>query len=368
MPELPPYPPMSMLTGDTTMEALGKNFRAFHLKGLTPSTGIFCDELRHGLHSLDCYHKGGGGGEQLPQQLLSLYDGGLWQTTRMDEKRNSVVPHCYLSLFGGLQTSLVPDVFTEVSLESGGLSRFLFFRGEAPAFVDWVDEDLTPDTKCYLPHVISSLLDLPEFEPVPGQRLDEPAPGALVRLAPEASEAHRAWFLKTRAEMQVEGRLGFFNKLSRQSSRIALIIHLVNQIFPQSGHGEAEVSAETMEKAFRLASYLRHTQEEVLTLAAASRKAPALESVHREAARILLAHYQDIVDLNGAVSNQQLVEWLNAGGLQKVTPLNLKNVCTPLGIVPLKKQISRGVRGRQFTEEAMATLRLAAGMAGQSAV
>ncbi len=364
MPELPPYPPMSMLTGDTTMEALGKNYRAFHLKGLTPSTAIFCDELRHGLHSLDCYHKGGGGGEQLPQQLLWLYDGGLWQTTRMDERRNSVIPHCYLSLFGGLQTSLVPDVFTEISLESGGLSRFVFFRGEAPAYVDWIDEDLTPDTKHYIQLVLNSLLDLPEFDPAPGQSLDEPAPGTLIRLTPEAGEAQREWFLKTRAEMQVEGKLGYFNKLSRQSSRIALLIHLVNQIFLQPGKGENAVSVETMEKAFRLATYLRHTQEEVLTLAAASRKTPALESVHREAARILLAHSQDIMNLKGAVSNQTLVEWLNAGGLQKVTALNLKNVCTPLGVVPLKKQISRGVRGRQFTEETMATLRLAAGFVG----
>nr|MCR5258456.1 DUF3987 domain-containing protein [Desulfovibrio sp.] len=361
MPEPPPYPPMHMLTGDTTMEALGKNFRAFHLKGLTPSTAIFCDELRHGLHSLDCYHKSGGGGEQLPQQLLSLYDGGLWQTTRMDEKRNSVVPHCYLSLFGGLQTSLVPDVFTKTALEAGGLSRFLFFRGEAPAYVKWIDEDLTPDTKRNLPLVIGSLLDLPEFKPEQGQLLDEPAPGSVVRLTPEAGEAHKEWFYSTRAEMQAEGMLGFFNKVSRQSTRIALIIHLVGQVL---GQPDQLVTADTMEKAFRLTKYLRHTQAEVVSLTTANKDIPELESVHREAARILLAHLREIQALGGLVPNQKLVEWLNAGGLQKVNSLNLKKVCTPLGIAPVKNLIARGVRGRRITEDTLFILKAAAGVVG----
>ena len=368
IPETPPFPPMPMLSGDTTMEALGKNFKAFRDNGRIPTTAIFCDELRHGLKALGCYHAGGSGAEDIPQQLLSLYDGGSWQTTRVNEQRNAVIPHCYLSLYGGLQTGLVPDVFTEDTMLAGGLARFEFFRGEAPADAEWNGDDLNHQTKLAIPWVINTLLDMPdvpETQPTAGNSrcIDLSGLDNVIRLTPEAKEAHAEWFKRNRTAAQLEGRLGFFNKRSKQSSRNALIIHLVRQLFLKPENREPMVTAETMEKAFMLDEYLRHTLEEVLMLANAGRKAAMLEAVHRKAARIFLRHAEDIADLKGIVPNSTILEWLKAGGLASITSGNLRTVCTPLMVAAIPHTISRGVRGRRFSDETMAVLKVAAGEA-----
>lgn len=362
-PKLPAYPPMVKLGGDTTMEALGKAYKACRDCGLVPSTAIFSDELRNAFKAMGAYHAGGTV-EELPQQLLSLYDGGAWDTSRAAAERNMTLPHCYLSIFGGLQTALVPKMFTDDVLESGGLGRFMFFRGEPPLHERWIDEDLRPETRSVIHYVVGRLLDMPRAEPPAGGRggpVDLSGLSDTIGLTAEARAAQAAWFEEHRTRAAVEGTLGMFSKLSKQSSRIALILHLVRQEFLPEGEREPLITADTMQKSYRLTAYLERRAREVKTLVTAGTKAAALEAVHREASRIFLSHIDEIRAGGGKVPNATLVEWLNAGGV-KATSRSLQDICTPLGVSPLPSPLSKGVRGRRFTDATLAVMARAAGM------
>lgn len=361
-PKLPAYPPMVKLGGDTTMEALGKTYKACRDRGLVPSTAIFSDELRNAFKAMGCYHSGGTV-EDLPQQLLSLYDGEAWDTNRAAAERNMTIAHCYLSLFGGLQTALIPKMFTEDVLESGGMGRFMFFRGEPPMHERWIDEDLRPETREVIRFTVSRLLDMPAAIPPAGDggAIDLSGLSRVIGITPEAGALMAAWYEENRTRAAVEGTLGLFSKLSKQSSRLALLFHLVRQEFLPEAEREPLITAETMQKAFRLTAYLERRLREVRMLAAAGTKAAALDAVHREASRIFLAHVDEIRAGGGKVANATLVEWLNAGGV-KATSRSLQDICTPLGVAPLPSLMSKGVRGRRFTDAAFAVMARAAGM------
>lgn len=362
-PKLPSYPPMAKLSGDTTMEALGKAYKACRDRGLVPSAAIFSDELRGAFKAMGCYHSGGPV-EELPQQLLSLYDGAAWDTNRAAAERNMTIPHCYLSIFGGLQTALVGKLFTPDVLEAGGLGRFMFFRGEPPMHAKWRDDDLKPETREVIHYVVGSLLDMPRAEPPAGSGggpIDLSGLSDTIGLTAEASEAMARWYEENRTRAAVEGNLGMFSKLSKQSSRIALILHLVRQVFLPEAEREPLITAETMHKAFQLTAYLERRAMEVRTLVTAGTKAASLEAVHREASRIFLSHIDEIKACEGKVANATLVEWLNAGGV-KATSRSLQDICTPLGVAPLPSPLSRGVRGRRITDAALAVMARAAGV------
>ena len=362
-PKLPSYPPMAKLSGDTTMEALGKVYKACRDRGLVPSAAIFSDELRGAFKAMGCYHSGGPV-EELPQQLLSLYDGAAWDTNRAATERNMTIPHCYLSIFGGIQTALVGKLFTSDVLEAGGLGRFMFFRGEPPMHAKWRDDDLKPETREVISYVVGSLLDMPRAEPPAGSGggpIDLSGLSDTIGLTAEASEAMARWYEENRTRAAVEGTLGMFSKLSKQSSRIALIIHLVRQVFLPEPEREPLITAETMHKAFQLTAYLERRAMEVRTLVTAGTKAASLEAVHREASRIFLSHIDEIKACEGKVANATLVEWLNAGGV-KATSRSLQDICTPLGVAPLPSPLSRGVRGRRITDAALAVMARAAGV------
>ena len=362
-PKLPAYPPMAKMSGDTTMEALGKAYKACRDRGLVPSTAIFSDELRNAFKAMGCYHAGGTV-EELPQQLLSLYDGAAWDTNRAAAERNMTIPHCYLSIFGGLQTALIPKMFTPDVLEAGGLGRFMFFRGEPPMHEEWKDDDLKPETRKVIRFTVGRLLDMPRVEPPDvdgGGPIDLSGLDDTIGLTAEARALMASWYEENRTRAAVEGTLGMFSKLSKQSSRLALLIHLVTQEFLPEPERDPLITAETMQKAFRLTAYLERRAREVRTLVAAGTKAAALEAVHREASRIFLEHVDEIRAGGGKVANATLLEWLNAGGV-KATSRSLQDICTPLGVAPLPSPLSRGVRGRRFTDSTLAVMARAAGV------
>lgn len=362
-PKLPPYPPMVKLGGDTTMEALGKTFNACHKRGRVPSTAIFSDELRKAFKAMGAYHAGGTV-EDLPQQLLSLYDGEAWDTSRSDQTRNMTIPHCYLTIFGGMQTALVSQMFSMEQLESGGLGRFMFFRAEPPMHEKWNDEDLKPETRRVIGTIARRLLDMPDRQPPEGAGdgpIDLDDPNDEIGITQEASAAMARWYEENRSRAAVEGTIGLFAKLSKQSSRIALLLHLARQEFLPAEEREPLITAETMHKAFRLTAYLERTLKEVRTLALAGRKAASLETVHRVASKIFLSHAGEIRASGGVVANSTILEWLKAGGVN-ATSRSLQDICTPLDVRPFDKLIARGTRGRRFTDNAFAIMARAAGV------
>lgn len=360
-PEAPDYPPMIRMK-DTTLEALGDNFRAFQKAGRTPFTAIFSDELRNGLKSLDCY-TGGKGGMGL-SQLLSLYDGDSWDNARIDKQRCFTIPSCWLSVYGGLQTRLFPKVFTEEMIDSGGFGRWLFTRAEAPEEDPWNDEWLGKATQETIRRVMTNLLDLPERGTAPvltaggGIDLND---RSIVHLTDEAREAQRGWYNAKRRAAYADGTLSLFSKLSKQSSRLALLIHLSGwALTPQGTHPEA-IGADTMEKAFRLMEYFKQTQEELLALAKAGKAGASLDARHRKAALVFLRHAGEINAGGGVVSTKAMLAWLKEAGLT-VTSGKLAGLCKPLGIETAGR-LSSTERARRFTAQSFAVMKTVAGIA-----
>ena len=360
-PEAPDYPPMIRMK-DTTLEALGDNFRAFQKAGRTPFTAIFSDELRNGLKSLDCY-TGGRGGMGL-SQLLSLYDGDSWDNARIDKQRCFTIPSCWLSVYGGLQTRLFPKVFTEEMIDSGGFGRWLFTRAEAPEEDPWNDEGLGWTTQETIRRVMTNLLDLPEKGTAPVRAADggiDLNDQSIVYLTDEAREAQKEWYNAKRRAAYADGTLSLFSKLSKQSSRLALLIHLSGwALLPQGMHPEV-IGADTMEKAFRLMEYFKQTQEELLALAKAGKAGASLDARHRKAALVFLRHAGEINAGGGVVSTKAMLAWLKEAGLP-ITSGKLAGLCKPLGIETAGR-LSNTERARRFTPQSFAVMKTVAGIA-----
>lgn len=314
-PEEPAYPPKSLME-DTTLEALGDNLKRFYTSGKTPCTTLFCDELRQGLRSLDCY-SGGKAGVALPQ-LLSRYDMAKWDNTRLTDKgRDFTLPRAGASIYGGLQTSLIPDVFSLDMINSGGFGRWAFFLSEAPEHKRTQREPLMKSTTQTVAQIMDYLIRLPEA----GEG------GGIIQITPEAGECFDSWYEALYDSAFAEGRTDFVDKFSKLASRLALIIHLVNMAV--SDNPTEEVTLDTMQRALRLTEYFRQTQGRVLAYALG--RGASVQPRERTAARILLSHMPEIAAAGGRVPSSILLGWLKAGGLA-ISPRTFGSLCKALSL------------------------------------
>lgn len=346
-PEAPPRPALARM-GDTTLEALGENLKAFQERGQLPSTAIFVDELRGGLSSLSCYVSGGHAGRGL-SQLLSLYDGGVWDNARIDSSRCFTLPHAWLTVCGNLQPKLVPDVFNDAMIDQGGFGRFLFTIAESPEEFTPNLEELNPETKITIQNMMKNLLNLQ------GKKT--------IKFSEDAKELFLSWFIKKRKKAYIESRLDLFNKLSRQNTRLALVIYLVeNALLPPEKSNEF-ITVDIMKKAIKLTEYFEKTQKQVLMIAKLGKKVAMVDSVHRKVAEILLRYVDEIRTMDGAVAVKTIIDWLNKDGL-KVSSGDIVHLLTPLGIKSSKR---RHVRVRIFTDETVSVLKTIAGVQGRAA-
>jgi len=314
-PEEPAYPPKSLME-DTTLEALGDNLKRFYTAGETPCTTLFCDELRQGLRSLDCY-SGGKAGVALPQ-LLSRYDMAKWDNARLlDKGRNFTLPRAGASIYGGLQTSLIPDVFSLDMINSGGFGRWAFFLSEAPEHKRAQRKPLTKSTTQTVAQIMDYLIRLPEA----GEG------GGIIQITPEAGQCFDSWYEALYDSAFAEGRTDFVDKFSKLASRLALVIHLVN--LAVSDNPTEEVTLDTMQRALRLTEYFRQTQGRVLAYALG--RGATVQPRDRTAARILLSHMPEIAAAGGRVPSSVLLGWLKAGGLA-VSPRTFGALCKALSL------------------------------------
>ncbi len=341
-PEDPPRPALVRM-GDTTLEALGSNLKSFQDRGMIPSTSIFVDELRGGLASLSCYVQGGGNAGRGLSQLLSLYDGGAWDNSRIDSSRCFTLPHAWLTICGNLQPKLVPDVFNEAMMNQGGFGRFLFTIVESPAEFNPNLEELNPETKSTLQNMMNNLLNLQDSK--------------IIKFSKDATELFLSWSKEKWKKAYIEGCTDLFSKRSRQNTRLALVIYLVeNALLPPEEANEF-ITIDIMKKAIKLSEYFEMTQKQVLMIAKLGKNVASVDSVHRKVAGILLKHIHEIHAMDDAVAVKTIIEWLNKGGL-KVKSGDIVHLLTPLGI---KAQKRRHVRVRIFNEETLAVLKTIAG-------
>lgn len=229
---------------DATFESLAP------LLEVSPGLALYRDELVGWVRSHDQYRSGGD-----RQSWLSL-----WAATQLKINRRTAatifVAHPVVSVVGGIQPDLLPDLAAERNRADGFLDRFLWAYPPAhyPAWTDdfvetRVVEDVT--TLCRLLR--------PQSAPDP----------AVVVLTSDARAAFREWFDDNQALIREAIGLaaGAYAKLPNQLARLALILHTLKR--PEDP--VCPVSAETMLDSIALVEWFRDQLGRVLPLLGAER-------------------------------------------------------------------------------------------------
>ena len=91
-----------------------------------------CDEIRGLLASFGRYG-GKGSGENAKSRLLSMYSGSPLKIDRAGKKGSVLIPKAWLSVFGTVQPSILPQIFEKDDRSSGFLQRFMFIHAKQTA-------------------------------------------------------------------------------------------------------------------------------------------------------------------------------------------------------------------------------------------
>jgi hypothetical protein len=117
---------------DTTQEAL-----ADALEGSPTGILFYHDEMNGFMSDLDRYSSGGSG---YKSRLCSAYDGGVWKTTRVGDRRSVTLPHAHMSIFGGIQPKLLSSLFSKgTDSDLGWLPRWNIIRAANTKITQWTE-------------------------------------------------------------------------------------------------------------------------------------------------------------------------------------------------------------------------------------
>lgn len=254
-PPAKPTPPTAerVLIDDATLEAT-VSLLAANPRGML----LLKDELDGWVSSMDAYRAGRGGDAS---RWLEMANAG---PVTVDRKGGGVqfVPRAAVSLTGCVQPDVVRETFTSKHRSSGLCARMLW---AFPPFKvrKFSRETVDPFTRNLYGAVVSGLLALPmgtddEGEPCPvNVPLAADALDLYVRWHDEHADAIGAASGDLRAAMV---------KLTAYALRFALILHLAKVAAGLPGCSEAEVDADSMERALTLTRWFLSETERVVDL------------------------------------------------------------------------------------------------------
>jgi hypothetical protein len=239
-----PEPPVfrHVVTTDATTEALAPML--LHSKGLV----LFKDELSGWVRSMDQYRGGGRGADR--QHFLSMWSRTLIKVDRKSNPKPIIVPRPCLSVVGGIQPDLLPDLADAARREDGFLDRLLWsFPDEVHD--QWTKEGIAPEIVRAVEAVFERLYRLEGDV----DDDDEPVP-RVIRLSDQAAEIWADWYAERTAEQEAEEfprRLrGPWAKMPSQLARLTLTLHAL-----WSCPVADAVSAETIAAAADLVDYFK---------------------------------------------------------------------------------------------------------------
>jgi hypothetical protein len=244
----PPEPPgyQHVWTADATTEALAGMLSGS--KGLA----LIRDELVGWVKSMDAYRSGGKGADR--QNYLSMWSRSPIKIDRKSSPEPIIVARPCLSVFGGIQPDVLPDLVEHASRDDGFIDRLLFSYPDIGSD-HWTNEGIDEASQAAVERLFSGLYDLVGAEMPSGDVVPRVA-----RLGPAAMALWGQWYDANAAEQRDE-RLpsslkGTWAKLPSQLARLALILHVGHAV--DAGQSVPAIIAEhTVADAADLVEYFK---------------------------------------------------------------------------------------------------------------
>lgn len=227
---------------DATWEALAPMLEA------SPGLTLVRDELVGWVRSHDAYRKGGD-----RQNWLSLWAGAPLKVNR----RTSApifVPHPSVSVVGGIQPDLLPELAAEGHRADGFLDRFLPIY-PASHYPAWTEATTAPDTLAAVVAIFRRLRPIR----LPGEQGGRTF---ICDLDPDARAAFAVWYRDNQAIVAEATGLaaGCYAKYPNQLARLTLVLHALH--YPDQP--SRSVDAQTLGDGITLLEYLRGHLRRVL--------------------------------------------------------------------------------------------------------
>lgn len=250
-PEAPSF--KHVWTSDSTTEALAEMLQG--AKGLV----LFRDELVGWVKSMDAYRSGGKGADR--QHYLSMWSRSPIKIDRKSSPAPIIVDRPCLSVVGGIQPDVLPDLLEHAARDDGFIDRLLFAYPDIGAD-RWTDASIDEAAQAAVERLFSRLYDLDGAEMPDGDIVPRVA-----RLGQKARALWSEWYDEN-AEEHRDERLpsslkGTWAKLPSQLARLTLILH-IGQAVDAGLPVPAVVEDETLAEAVVLVDYFKEHTRAVL--------------------------------------------------------------------------------------------------------
>jgi hypothetical protein len=216
---------------------------------------LFRDEVTAWVLSLDMY-KGKGTDRQF---FLSAWSGEMVKVDRKSaQAKPIIIPHPFVSVCGGIQPDLLPELESEGGREDGFIHRILFCFPPESQPEEWSEDEITEEDELDWQLVLGRLLNMQPVRPEGGSERPK-----RLQFSSDGKQAYIAWYNGLVAQMKREDfppeLFGPYSKLKAHCARFALILHLLRVACGEAGnqHDEGQVDAQDINKAAKLCDYFK---------------------------------------------------------------------------------------------------------------
>ena len=244
----PPPPLRHLYVNDATTEAVGA-LLARNPKGLL----VTRDELSGWVKSMDMYRQAKGTDAQF---YLSAWSGVPIKIDRRQQLDNPlVVPHPFVSVLGGVQPDVLPELDSSHGKQDGFLARLLFAYPAAVATPRWSDAEVTAADQEPWRRAVARLIELPLADGEDGRRPLELA------MSPLARDAYAAWYDAAAADMDAPNFPPALKapgiKMRAYVARFALVLYLMRAACEGAADDPIEgvVDEDDIRRAVEVAAY-----------------------------------------------------------------------------------------------------------------
>lgn len=241
----------SVLTINSTIEALYSVLDQSRRGVLT-----YVDELDSLLSNMSRYNRGSD-----DTYWLQLFNGDGIKLNRKSSEGPMTILHPYVSLIGGTQPGLLPELLGGKRMTSGFSSRLLKVFPDITEMPEWTMQQVSPCILDDWNSIVRSILEIPSVFDENGDviprvvRFNEKAKNTLCHW--RNGKHRREW-----KETDEDYLRGFYGKLETYAVRFCLIIQVIRS-FCDNRCSSSVIDEDSVKSAISLAEYFRSMEKKV---------------------------------------------------------------------------------------------------------